>query len=112
MKIETVKKNLNSLYKDIPENKQKLARSLIDNVAWMIIQLGELRSQIDQYGLVYDYQNGRQQCRAESPYSKAYNSMFPKFLNAIKQLNDMLPDDVDKKESDPLLDFINGDSDE
>ena len=89
--IKKIKIELQTLYNDVPTSKHKLAETLIDNIAFMIYQLSVLRGQINEFGLVYEYKNGRQEVTAESPYSKAYNSMIVKYLATVKQLNELLP---------------------
>jgi regulator of replication initiation timing len=104
--IKKIIKQLETIYDQIPDDKQKLAKGLIENIAWQVVQLKILRKQIDEFGLVYQYSNGKQQLTAESPYSKAYNALYPKYLASIKQLNDMLPASA-VPEKNEITDFFN-----
>ena len=99
IKKETTR--LNKLFKDLDENKKKLAKNLIENAAFMSITLEDLKKDIVKYGVKETYVNGKDQYGfKESIESKTYNTMIKNYMNIIKQLNDMLPQEkkIDEKD--------------
>lgn len=95
-KNKTIKKEANRLKKlfaDLEENKNKLSKSLIENAAFMSITLEDLKKDIVKYGVKETYVNGKDQFGfKESIESKTYNTMIKNYMNIIKQLNDMMPE--------------------
>ena len=112
-KNKTVSKEINrlkKLFKDLDENKKKLAKNLIENAAFMSITLEDLKKDIIKYGVKETYVNGKDQFGfKESVESKTYNTMIKNYMNIINQLNDMLPQEkkIDEKdEFDKFCDDI------
>ena len=103
-KNKTIRKEitrLNKLFKDLEDNKKKLAKNLIENAAFMSIALEDLKKDIVKYGVKETYVNGKDQYGfKESVESKTYNTMIKNYMNIIKQLNDMLPEKkkIDEKD--------------
>ena len=99
IKKETTR--LNKLFKDLDENKKKLAKNLIENAAFISTTLEDLKKDIVKYGVKETYVNGKDQFGfKESIESKTYNTMIKNYMNIIKQLNDMLPQEkkIDEKD--------------
>lgn len=93
-KIKKETQRLKKLFKDLPENKHKMAEKLIENASFMSITLDELKEDIKIYGVKETYVNGKDQYGfKESIESKTYNTMVKNYMNITKQLNDMLPED-------------------
>ena len=104
IKKETNK--LKKLFKDLPNNKMKMAEKLIENASFMSITLDELKNDIKIYGVKETYVNGKDQYGfKESIESKTYNSMVKNYMNIIKQLNDMLPEEKKINEDDEFERF-------
>lgn len=106
-KIKKERQMLEKIFKKIGKDKQKIVEKLIDNVAFMSITLDELKEDIKIYGIKEEYMNGRNQFGfKESVESKTYNAMLKNYMNAIKQLTDLLPADEQKNAGEDLLKFI------
>lgn len=112
-KNKTIKKEINrlkKLFKNLDENKMKLAKNLIENAAFMSTTLEDLKKDIIKYGVKETYVNGKDQFGfKESIESKTYNTMIKNYMNIIKQLNDMLPQEKkidEKNEFDKFCDNI------
>lgn len=104
MRKETQK--LKKLFKDLPDNKKKMAEKLIENASFMSITLDELKEDIKLYGVKETYVNGKDQFGfKESIESKTYNTMVKNYMNIIKQLNDMLPEEKKINEDDEFERF-------
>ena len=103
-KNKEIKKEINrlkKLFKELPENKKKMSERLIENAGFMSITLEDLRKDIIKYGVKETYVNGKDQFGfKESIESKTYNNMIKNYMNIIKQLNDMLPQEkkIDEKD--------------
>ena len=105
-KITKEKNKLKKLLKELPENKKKMAEKLIENASFMSITLDELKDDIKIYGVKETYVNGKDQFGfKESIESKTYNTMVKNYMNIIKQLNDMLPEDKKINEDDEFERF-------
>ena len=102
-KIRKETQKLKKLFKDLPDNKKKMAEKLIENASFMSITLDELKEDIKIYGVKETYVNGKDQFGfKESIESKTYGTMVKNYMSIIKQLNDMLPEDFDSTYSDDL----------
>ena len=106
-KIKKEKQKLKKIFNKIDKNRQTIVEKLIDNVAFMSITLDELKENIKKYGVKETYMNGNNQFGfKESIESKTYNTMLKNYMNAVKQLIDLLPDDEKKNAGEDLLKFI------
>lgn len=105
-KIKKETQRLKKLFKDLPENKHKMAEKLIENASFMSITLDELKEDIKLYGIKETYVNGKDQFGfKESIESKTYNIMIKNYMNIIKQLNDMMPEQKKINEDDEFEQF-------
>lgn len=105
-KIRKETQKLKKLFKDLPDNKKKMAEKLIENASFMSITLDELKEYIKLYGVKETYVNGKDQFGfKESIESKTYNTMVKNYMNIIKQLNDMLPEEKKINEDDEFERF-------
>ncbi|WHH60411.1 hypothetical protein [Petroclostridium sp. X23] len=100
-------KRLNSIFENIDESKLKIAKSLIENAAFMTVTLEDLQETINKDGVVSEYQNGENQWGTKkSPEVEIYNTMIKNHSSIIKQLTELAPEDM--IETDELLNYING----
>ena len=105
--IKKEKQKISKLFKKIDKNKQAVVEKLIDNVAFMSVTLDDLKEDIKIYGVKETYMNGSNQFGfKESIESKTYNTMLKNYMNAVKQLIDLLPDEEKKSAGEDLLKFI------
>lgn len=105
-KIRKETNKLKKLFKELPNNKKKMAEKLIENASFMSITLDELKEDIKLYGVKETYVNGKDQFGfKESIESKTYNTMVKNYMNIIKQLNDMLPEEKKINEDDEFERF-------
>ncbi len=106
--ISTEKEALETLYKDVPENKKKLAEKLIDRASFLIVSLAELEEFINNNGYVEFYQNGTEQWGTKkSPQAELYtywSKMLPATIDALAKL---MPDSA-KLPDDSINAFIKG----
>jgi hypothetical protein len=91
---------LRKIFKDIPPLKLKVVEGLIVQAARLRILLDDMWEDICQNG---DYELFTQSEKIdpyerERPVAKLYNSRDQAYQRVIKQLTDLLPDDVDKEE--------------
>lgn len=91
-RIKKEKKRLNGIFKNMESEKKKVVERLIDNLAFMSVELEDLQKSIHISGCVSTYQNGENQFGTKkSPEIDVYNTTFKNFASATKQLTDMLP---------------------
>lgn len=105
-RIKKETNRLKKLFTNLEENKKKIAEKLIENAAFMSITLEDLKKDIVKYGVKETYVNGKDQYGfKESVESKTYNTMIKNYMNIIKQLNDMAPEDKRINEDDEFKQF-------
>ena len=92
--ITTEKNKLTNIFKKCDKNVKKIVSPLIENAAYMKVELANLKEHNIKYGIKEFYMNGKGQFGyKESVESKTYNNMIKNYMNAIKQLNEYLPKD-------------------
>ena len=93
--IKTEITRLNKFYKEINEEKRATAKVLIDNLAFMTIQMNLMKERINEEGVMIKYQNGENQWGyKKSPDVDTYNSFIKQSTTIVKQLTDLLPKDA------------------
>lgn len=98
-------KELNEIFKDIDEDKKRIVEPLVENAAFMAVQLTELQEYIAEHGCTEEYQNGaNQKGKKKSSEVEVYNVMIKNYASIIKQLCDLLPQKGEA--ANALLDFI------
>lgn len=96
------------IFKDIPEDKKKLANRLIENAGFMAILLSDLQEDIKINGYKEEYKNGENQYGYKrSIAADLYQVTIKNYSNTIRQLNDLLPKDTNIEDDDGFMDFIN-----
>lgn len=106
--IKKERNRLKKLYKELPDNKFKLVEKLLDNAAFIAVQLKLMQDDIKENGIKEFYMNGKGQFGyKESVSSKTFNVSIKNYMNIIKQLNDMLPEEKKISEDDEF-DRFNG----
>lgn len=74
--------------------KQRIAKKLIDNIAFMAITLEDLQEVIKSQGPIINFEQGSQKMLVENPAQKSYSTLMNRFNTSIKQLFDILPKDL------------------
>ena len=85
------KRRLNTLLKELPDNKKRAADGLIDECAFMRATLKQYREYINATGLIDEMEQGDYTILREHPAVRSYNTMVQKYSAVCKQLFDMLP---------------------
>jgi len=108
-RIEEEKKKLTRQFTQLDNKTKKVLSSLIDNAAFMTIELQDLQENIKKNGVTCEYQNGANQWGTKkSPEVEVYNSMIKNYVTIMKQLSDLLPKGSSKTIKDPFDDFLGG----
>ena len=91
-------------------DQMKVATMLIEEIAFMRVNLHTLKYEIIKNGATYEMVNGTQTILVEHPASKVYNSTIPKYNNLFTTLNKMLPEQVadDVEDSNIFEEFVVG----
>lgn len=104
--IKKEKNRISKLFKELEGSSKKIVTKLIENAAFMSVQLDELKDYITTHGVKETYMNGQNQFGyKESIESKTYNTMIKNYMNIIKQLNDMMPEPKKIDEDDEFNKF-------
>ena len=82
---------LRRIYKDLDKEKFDTVFSLIEEAAFMLVTLKDLKQTINRVGSISKYQNGENQWGTKkSPEIEIYNTMIKNHMAIIKQLSDLL----------------------
>ncbi len=101
-------RRLEKIFRDIREDKKETVRNLIENAAFMEIQLAGLQKEIAEKGPVSEYKNGENQWGTKkSPEVEIYNTMIKNYMAVVRQLLELLPEGG-ADEKDELMSFIGG----
>lgn len=89
-KISNIKE-LKDSFKQLDDNKSKLALSLLDKAEFLEETLQELKIKVKLQGVITEMCQGDYSIERENPALKSYNTTVKNYTSVIKQLNDMLP---------------------
>ena len=99
-------KDLRNVFEKMNDNRSKLALSLLDKAEFMEDTLEKLQDRIKENGVVTSMCQGAYNIDRANPALQAYNVTIKNYNSVIKQLADLLPDNVSKVEGEDLLKFI------
>ncbi len=106
-RIKAEKKRLLALLADIGDERLRGVDKLIDRAAFYAVTLEDLEAVIAVDGPVSEYQNGANQFGTKrSPEADLHIAMTKNLLAVMKQLIDLLPEEVRPSKGDALKDFI------
>ena len=90
-------KRLTETYKDVPIKRKDLVPGLIENAAFARVKLQELQEDIAKNGLteLFSQSESQEPYTRKRPQADLYNSLLGNYLKYIKQLNDMLPKELE-----------------
>ena len=97
---------LTTLFADIDGNKRVLVSGLIENAAWIKVQLDELQQIINKEGCVVEYQHGKDQGgKTQSPEVKTYIALSKNYVSMINVLLNLVP--MERRKDAKLAAFAN-----
>lgn len=107
IKKKLVKKQhtkLKKIFAEISTDRKAVCENLIQNVAFMSVELNDLQEQIHEHGMVEEYQNGENQSGCKpSAAAQVYNSTLKSYNTSIKLLLAELPEGTGKRETKNAL---------
>ena len=111
-RIKAERERLDSLYAAMDPNRKALAEGLLENAAFMRIELQDLAKELQEKGWTELFSQGKQEpyLRAR-PQGQMYNSTNGNYQKIIKQLDAMLPRQEQTAPGDPddgFDDFVLG----
>lgn len=110
-RIGVEKTRLKKLFADLPETKLKAVQGLIDNAAFLRIQLEDMQADILEKGYVelFTQSDKTEPYERERPAIKLYNNLISRYTDVIVKITGMLPkSEAVQIETDALGDFIKG----
>lgn len=107
-RYKCVREELDEIFSELDEKTQKITVKLLDNAAFMALKLEDLQAEINQNGMVTEYQNGANQFGTKkSPEVEVYLSMIKNYTAIVNTLMNALPDGSSAgSAANNLLDFI------
>lgn len=108
--IRIERNRLNRVFKNIPEDVKKTVAGLIDNAAWMRIQLKEYQADLELNGFTEKFTQSvnTPAYDRERVVSKKYTADAKNYMTMIKQLVALLPKDKPITEEDEFNTFVHG----
>lgn len=108
VKKETAR--IKKLYKNLPDDRRKLAEKLIERAAFMAVSLSEMERTITAEGQMVKMPQGDYEIDRAHPLLTAYNAMIKNYVTTIKQLDAFLTPDktTGGKPGEKLIEFITG----
>ncbi len=97
---------LSALFEGLEGRKKDVVEGLIQECAFMRVQLEELKIKLLKEGFMITMPQGRYEIQVESPYSRAYNTMLQRYTTAIAKLAEQLPKEVAGMIDDGFDDFV------
>lgn len=100
-------KRLKKIFKDYSSEINELVKPLIDRCSFMYVELKEAEAQIQKYGSVEFYKNGKDQWgKKKSASVEVHNIMIKNYAVIIKQLIDLLPKESANDAINEFKDFL------
>lgn len=97
-------KRLKELFDRLPANKRKLVEPLLENAAFMKVELEDLRMIIAESGATETYQNGaNQKGQKASAELQAYTALIKQYNTISERLEKLLPAEVQKSKLAELM---------
>lgn len=97
--METVKeidlKSLKITFENMNNDKGKLGLTLLNEIVFMKDTLDKLKGEIITNGVVTEMCQGKYSIERANPALNQYNSLIKNYQSGIKQLNDLLPKEID-----------------
>lgn len=110
-RIRGEKQRLNRIYKNLDENKKKLAAGLIERAAFMRIECEDMEADLIENGWTEQFKQSEKLDPYERarPQGQAYQQLNANYQKVIKQLDALLPQGKQSgREDDGFADFVNG----
>lgn len=87
-KIKKIKDFLRENY-NVPKEKETIFNLLLEEIAWQINELADLRHDINLEGRMVDFVNGSQEFQIVNPKVKMYDSLIKSYNLTVRTLNDI-----------------------
>lgn len=111
-KIKSEKRRLKNKYKDLPLDTLAVLEGLLDEAAFMRVELEDMKKDMIINGRVelFSQSDKMEPYERERPVVRQYTQMMRNYQNALKLLDDKLPktDPKPKQEPDGFEEFVNG----
>ena len=104
-KIETKRKKIAKLFRELPAEKKQFADGLIYQFAVSTVTLERLVDEINKGDLIEDFTQGSQSMRRENPALRSYNATIKSFATLSKALLDLLQEKTQKQAGEELMNF-------
>lgn len=103
-RVSDERKRLRELFRGLPGNKFALVVPLLENMAFMKVELEDLRAEITANGATEVYQNGaNQKGQKASAELQAYTALIKQYNTISERLEKMLPAEAQKSKLQELL---------
>ncbi len=98
-------KILKKLFNEMDNEKGMLGLTLVKELEFMKTTLNKLKTAIKKDGVVTEMSQGKYSIDRANPALSQYNSMIKNYQSTVKQLNDLITDDIAKSLEDDFDEF-------
>lgn len=101
-------KKVKKMFEETKDEKSEIALSLIDKAIFLESTLKKLKDKIESDGVITEMCQGDYTIERENPALKSYNTTIKNFQATMKQITDLLENELEKnKKEDEIDDFDN-----
>jgi hypothetical protein len=97
-RLKKSKSYFKSAFKEIPDERKKIKMAIVDQLAFVTVNLNVLQDDIIERGPIVLFEQGSQKMWVENPAQKSYVAMVNRWTALINQLNMLLPKEVEQVE--------------
>ena len=107
-RIEKELHRLQRLFGSIADNKRQLVDGLLYRSAYMRVTLEDYEADLDEFGYVESFTQSEKTApyERERPVARLYNTMLKNYSTTLKQLIDLLPEEVKVVVKNEILDYM------
>lgn len=91
VELKSIKTTIDTLEND----KKVLCTSLLNELIFMQVTLDDLKKQVEEHGVVTKMCQGKYDIDRANPALNQYNTLIKNYSSCIKQLNELLPKEVE-----------------
>lgn len=93
--LKSIKMTIDTLEND----KKVMCTSLLNELIFMKTTLDDLKKEIEKNGVVTKMCQGKYDIERANPALNQYNTLMKNYSSCIKQLNDLLPKEIDNNDN-------------
>ncbi len=103
--IKAESRKIKKLFKDVEKEKMPLIDKLVAELAFLQVTLNRLRTEVNQSGILENFEQGSQKFKRENSALKSYNATIKSYITVTKTLLELLPEPDKEIAGRELMEF-------